>query len=85
MLLENTYLTPATRDGMERVRAYPVTPPTMHRVPMTNAGIADYRRGVKYVGKGRKRCSLAPEQTLSNGDPSAPFSEDLKSFEDEEM
>jgi hypothetical protein len=28
---------------MERVRTYPVTPPTIHRVPMTNAGTADCR------------------------------------------
>ena len=37
----NAYPNPATMDGIERVRAYPVTPPTIHRVPITNAGIAD--------------------------------------------
>jgi len=56
----NTHPTPATRDGIERVRTYPVTPPTMHRVPMTNAGIADCGCAVKYVGgEGEKETSLA--------------------------
>ena len=78
--LGNTYPTPATRDGTERVRTYPVTPPTMHRVPMTNAGIADCKRAVKYVGKGRKDV-LAPEQTPNHGDPNAPFSEISRVYE----
>jgi hypothetical protein len=30
-----TYETPATSEGMERVRAKPVVPPTMQRAPMT--------------------------------------------------
>ena len=30
-----SYPTPATREGMLRVRAKPVMPPTMHRVPIT--------------------------------------------------
>ena len=81
----NTYPTPATRDGIERVRTYPVTPPTMHSVPMTNAVIADCRRVVKVCGEGEKGMSLALEQTLSNGNPGAPFSECLKAFEDKEM
>ena len=29
---------------MDRVRVYPVTPPTIHKVPMTKAGMADYSR-----------------------------------------
>jgi hypothetical protein len=40
---KRTHLTPATRDGMERVRAYPVTPPTIHRVPIIYAGTADWQ------------------------------------------
>lgn len=38
------YPTPATKDGMDRVRANPVTPPTRQRLPMTYAGYADYKR-----------------------------------------
>jgi hypothetical protein len=38
---ENTHPIPATTDMTERVRAYPITPPMIHRVPMTNAGTAD--------------------------------------------
>lgn len=44
MILNDTYPTPATREGMDRVRAYPVTPPTIHKVPITKAGTADCSR-----------------------------------------
>jgi hypothetical protein len=37
----NTYPIPATMDMTERMRIYPITPPTIHRVPMTNAGTAE--------------------------------------------
>ena len=37
--------TPATRDGIDLVRAKPAVPPTMQRVPMIKAGYALYNRG----------------------------------------
>ena len=46
----NTHPIPATMDGIERVRAYPITPPTIHRMPITSAGTADWR----VVGEGPK-------------------------------
>jgi hypothetical protein len=36
-------------------------------------------------GDGEKEVSLASELTVSQGNPSAPYSQDLKTFEDEEM
>ena len=33
--------TPATNEGIERVLAKPVRPPTMHKPPMVYAGTAD--------------------------------------------
>ena len=63
-MLRNTYPTPATRDEINETEcmwAYPVTipvtPPTMHRVPMTNVGIADCRHAVKYVRERDKKLS----------------------------
>ena len=34
--------TPVTTAGMEHVRAHPVIPPTMHRIPATGSGEADH-------------------------------------------
>ncbi|KAK7685665.1 hypothetical protein QCA50_011009 [Cerrena zonata] len=40
-----TYPTPATREGILRLLAKPMHPPTMQRLPMTKAGFADFLNG----------------------------------------
>jgi hypothetical protein len=39
--LQPTHLTPATRDGIERVRMKPLTPPKTQSAPIAYAGLAD--------------------------------------------
>lgn len=43
-----THPTPATSEGMDRVRTKPVKPPTTQRPPITYAGYADYTATVRH-------------------------------------
>ena len=45
----DSYPTPATNDGIERVLAKPVRPPTMQSPPIVYAGYADYGGGESNV------------------------------------
>ena len=51
---------------MDRVRAYPVTPPTIQRVPMTNAGTADYKLWAGVKGSTIKRQDKSPVEDVKD-------------------